>query len=183
MDQKRLIIGIVGQRLAGKDTVGEYLVKKYGAFHIKYSNILDEILDILDQPKSRRNEIDLGMAMRSVFHEGVLNAAIKKKLQNVKENFRVVNGIRFMDEFETIKSLGAKLIYVTAPQEILYERFLKRSQKADDNTLSAQEFAALESESTEVKIPQLDALCDFTINNVGSLEDLYKEVDNVIEKI
>jgi dephospho-CoA kinase len=170
----------VGERLAGKDTVGDYLQERYGAFHIKYSNILDEMLDILDQPKSRRNEIDLGMALREIFKEGVLNAAIKKKVLEAAQDLKVVNGIRFQDEFDTVKSLGAKFVYITAPQEVLYQRFLKRNQKADDNSLTAQEFANLENEPTEIKISQLGAQADFKIENTGTLEDLYKKVDEII---
>lgn len=169
--------------MAGKDTVGEYLRGKYAAFHIKYSNILDEILDILDQPKSRRNEIDLGMALRGVFKEGVLNAAIKKKIISASADIRIINGIRFQDEYDTVQTLGAKFIYVTAPQEILYQRFLQRNQKADDNTLSAQEFANLENEPTEVKISQLGEKCDFKILNAGTLDELYKNVDDIIHRI
>ena len=177
------ILGIIGQRLSGKDTVGDYLVQKHGAFHIKYSMILDEILDILDQPKSRRNEIDIGMAMRGVFHEGVLNAAIKKKLFEATQDLKVINGIRFQDEYDTAKALGARFLYITAPQEILYQRFLQRTQKADDNTLSAQEFAALENEPTEVKISQLGEQCEFKIENIGTLEELYRHVDEIIHTI
>lgn len=177
------IVGIIGQRLSGKDEIGEYLVKKYGAYHIKYSNILDEILDILDMPKSRRNEIDVGMAMRAAFHEGVLNRAIKKKIAQAKNNVKVINGIRFLDEFENAKNMGAKFIYVTAPQDILYQRFLSRNQKADDMSLSAREFANLENEPTETKIADLGKQCDFKIENTASLEELYQKVDEIMENI
>ncbi len=178
-----VILAIVGERLAGKDTVGKYLEEKYGAFQIKYSHILDEILDILDQPKSRRNEIDLGMAMRSVFHEGVLNPAVRKKVLSSDKALRVINGIRFLDEFETARALAARFLYVTAPQELLYQRFLARQEKADDSSLSAQEFAALENEPTEAKIPQLGARCDFKIDNIGTLAELYDSVDKIMKQL
>jgi dephospho-CoA kinase len=178
-----MIIGLIGARLSGKDTIAKYLEQNFQAFHIKYSHILDEILDILDQPKSRRNEIDIGMAMRSVFHEGVLNTAIKKRILNSNAKVKVINGIRFEDEFETAKTLGAKFIYITAPQDLLYKRFLERNQKPDDSTLTAQEFAALEKEPTENKISQLGEKADFKIENTGSLEELYAEVEKIINLI
>ena len=62
-----LVLGIIGERFAGKDTVAEYLVKKYKAFQIRHSLILDEILNILDLPISRRNEMDIGAAIRSKY--------------------------------------------------------------------------------------------------------------------
>ncbi len=176
-----ILLGILGERLAGKDTAGDYLVTQYQAFQIKYSTILDEVLDILDLPKSRRNEIDLGMAMRNAFHEGVLWGAVKKKIAGAPHNIKVINGIRFQDEFDNAKALGAKMIYVTAPQELLYQRFLERKQKADDSTLTAQEFAKLEQEPTEVKISYLGSKCDFKIENVGSQEELYGKIDGIME--
>ena len=177
------IIGIVGERLAGKDTVADYLASHYEAFHIKYSQILDEILEILDLPKSRRNEIDLGMAMRSAFHEGVLWGAIRKRITVSSAQLKVISSIRFQDEFDSARSLGAKMIYVTAPEQILYERFLQRKEKADDSRLSAQEFANLDKEPTEVKIAHLGSQCDFTIQNTGTLPELYERVDGIIDTI
>jgi dephospho-CoA kinase len=178
-----MIIGLIGERLSGKDTVAKYLEDKYKAFHIKYSYILDEILDILDQPKSRRNEIGIGMAMRSVFHEGVLNSAIKKRILNSQAKLKVINGIRFVDEYETVKALGAKFIYITAPQDLLYKRFLVRGQKADDSSLTAKEFAALENEPTEIKISQLGEKADFKIENVGSLKELYEKLVEILKTL
>src|SRR3989344_9270058 len=98
-NMQKLIIGLVGEKLAGKDEAAKYLVKKYGAFHIKFSHLLDEILDILDIPKTRRNEIDLGLGLRRVFGADVLYHSLKKRALASKENMVVINGIR-MDEFE-----------------------------------------------------------------------------------
>ncbi len=176
----KLILGIIGQRLSGKDTVGEYLVEKKNAYQIKYSHILDEILQILDQPNSRRNEIDLGMALRNVFHEGVINAAVKRKLLDTEKDLAVVNGIRFWDEYEMVKALGGKFLYITAPQEILYQRFLSRRQKADDSVLSAQDFLALENEPTEIKIAELGKKCEYVIENTGSKANLYEKIEKIL---
>src|SRR3990167_5334633 len=112
-NMQKLIIGLVGEKLAGKDEAAKYLVKKYGASHIKFSHLLDEILDILDMPKTRRNEIDLGLGLREVFGADVLYGALKKRVSAADVNMIIINGIR-MDEFDKIvKDLGAKTIYIT----------------------------------------------------------------------
>ncbi len=177
----KVIIGLVGEKLAGKDTVAEYLVKNYGAFHIKFSYVLDEILDILDLPKTRRNEIDLGLGLRDVFGPSALFKALKKRIETSIGSKIVINGIR-MDEFDRIvKELGAKTIYITAPVEIRFQRYLQRHEKADDGKMSFEEFAKQDKEElTEKDIPELGKRADYKIENTGSLEELMGKVERLM---
>jgi dephospho-CoA kinase len=177
----KLIIGIVGERLAGKDSVAQYLVQKHNAYHIKYSAVMDEVLDILDLPKTRRNEMDISNSLRQTFHQNVWWDAIKKKILASAAPIVVINGNRFKDEYEAVRGLGAKMLYVTAPHETLFERFVKRQEKPDDNKMNLQQFMNLDNEPTEKQIPLLGAQADFKIENTGSMEELYKKVDEVLE--
>ncbi len=178
-----LILALTGEKLSGKDTVAEYLVNKYGAFHVRHSHILDDILRLLDMPISRRNEIDLGMGLRRVFGEGVLNAGLKKRVRESKNNFIVINGFRFQDELANARELGAKTVYITAPEELRYQRFLKRQEKADDARQTLEQFRQQEQEPTEVGIPALGAQADFKIENTGTLIQLYGEVDKIVKTL
>lgn len=175
-----LILGLIGEKLGGKDTVAEFLVAKYGATHIRHSHVLDEILSILDTPISRRNEIDLGMGLRTVFGEGILNKAIDKKVRNATTDIVVINGIRFIEEFENAKTLGAKIVYISAPEDVRYARFLKRTEKADDASQTLEEFRTQEHEPTEIQIPHIGARADFVIENTSTLEDLYANIERVL---
>lgn len=181
----KIIIGLVGEKLAGKDTVAEYLVKKQGAFHIKFSHLLDEILEILDLPKTRRNEIDLGLGLRKIFGMEVLYRALKKRALTADAAMIIINGIR-MDEFERMISddLGAKMIYITAPLELRYQRYQNRHEKVDDGKLSFEEFGRQDrEEETERGIPGLGVRAAYRIDNTGTVEELYEKVENVIKKI
>jgi dephospho-CoA kinase len=179
----KLVLGLTGEKLGGKDTVADYLVKSHGAFHVRHSHLLDEILNILGLPVSRRNEIDLGMGLRRTFGEGVLGKAIKKRVEDSTSSLVVMNGIRFQDELENAKTVNAKIIYVTAPEAIRYERFLRRQEKADDARQTIEQFRQQEQEPTEVGIPALGAQADFKIENTGSLEELYKKVDDIVSQL
>lgn len=179
----KIILGLVGERLAGKDSVAQYLVEKYGAFHIRYSAVMDEVLDILDLPRSRRNEMDVSNAMRQTFHTNVWWDAVKKKVLASTAPIVVINGNRFKDEYEAAKGIGTKMIYITAPHELLYERFVKRQEKVDDNKMTPEQFMNLDNEPTERQIPLLGAQADFRIENTGTLEELYKKVDEIIAKL
>ncbi len=178
-----LILGLTGEKLSGKDTVAEYLISKYKAEHIRHSHFLDDILKILDLPLSRRNEIDLGMSLRRTFGDGILGKALAKKVKESKNEIIVINGIRFQDELENARSLGAKIIYITAPEEMRFKRFLNRKEKADDASQNLSEFRLQEHEPTEIGIPSLGAQAEWRIENTRSTEDLYKQIDEIISNL
>jgi dephospho-CoA kinase len=175
----KTMIGLVGEKFSGKDEVAKYLVGRQGAYHSRFSHVLDDILKELDLPISRRNEIDLGLAIRKVFGPGILSNAVIKRAENSGKDFIVFNGIR-MDEMVPIRQKGALIVYVTAPAELRYERFLNRKEKTDDASQTFEQFLEQEKELTEVGIPSLGAGADFKIENTGTLEELYKKVDEIV---
>ena len=181
-----MIIGLVGEKLAGKDTVANYLEAKYNASHFRFSHILDAILEELNLEISRKNEIDLGLGLREVFGEHVLINALEQRVKRSMAGYQVVNGIR-MDELEIVKSWGAKIIYITAPIEVRFERYNNRrggkSGKADDAQMDFEHFKEHEAGRTELEIPELGKKADFRIDNVGSLEELYKKVGDIMKNL
>jgi dephospho-CoA kinase len=175
-----MIIGLVGEKLAGKDTVANYLVENHNAMHFRFTHILDAILEDLNMPISRQNEIDLGLGLRKIFGEHVLINALEARVKRSLASYRVVNGIR-MDEFDIVKSWGAKIIYITAPVDIRFQRYNLRREKADDAVMDFEQFKHQDTGPTEARIPELGEKADFKIENVGSLPELYKKVDDVIK--
>jgi dephospho-CoA kinase len=180
----KLLLGIVGEQFSGKDTAADYLKDKHGAFHIRQSHILDEILNVLGLEISRRNEIDLGMALRQVFGTQTVGQAVAKKLAESNKPLEVAQGIRFQEEFDIVRKLGGKMIYITAPAEIRYQRAMQRQEKTDDRKQTFEQFLETEkTEPTEVGIPGLGAQADMRIDNSGSREDLYKKIDDLLKTL
>lgn len=177
-----MIIGLVGEKLAGKDTTAKYLVDKYDAEHFRFTHILDGILEELGLPISRKNEIDLGLGLRKIFGEHILVEALGKRVKEAWTKTIVVNGIR-MDEMDIVKDWGAKIIYITAPKELRFKRYQERREKADDAEMDFPEFVEQEKSPTEVAIPELGQKADYKIENVGSLEDLHKKVDDIVKPL
>lgn len=177
-----MIIGLVGEKLAGKDTVANYLVGKSNASHFRFTHILDAILEELNLEISRKNEIDLGLGLRKLFGEHVLVNALEQRIKRSLSSYRIVNGIR-MDELDVVKSWGAKIIYITAPIKVRFDRYMLRREKADDAIMNFEEFQKQESGLTELEIPELGKRADYRIDNIGSLEELYGKVDEVIKKL
>lgn len=177
-----MIIGLVGEKLAGKDTVSNYLVQKYDAGHFRFTHILDAVLEELNLEISRKNEIDLGLGLRKVFGEHILVNALEQRVKRSMSSYRVVNGIR-MDELDIVKKWGAKIIYITAPIELRFERYNNRREKADDAIMTMEEFIEQEKGPTELEIPELGKQAGYRIDNVGSLEELYEKVEEILKKI
>ena len=179
---EKLILGVLGEKFAGKDAVANYLVEKHGADHFRFSHILDDILKLLNLPVSRGNEIALGLGLREIFGRQVLAPAIVKRVQESKKSLVVVNGLR-MDEVGEIKKVGGKIVYVTAPAELRFARYQNRHEKADDGSMDYIQFVGQEQSVTEVDIPVLGQKADFRIDNTGTLEELYQKAENILEAL
>ncbi len=169
--------------MAGKDTATEYMVQKFGAEHFRFTHILDAILEELNLPVSRKNEIDLGLGLRKIFGEHVLVNALERRLKKAWAKLNVVNGIR-MDEMDVIKSWpNNKMVYITAPVEIRFARYQTRREKTDDAQMNFEEFVAQEKGPTEIRIPELGQQADYRIDNVGSLEEFYVQIDALMNEL
>jgi dephospho-CoA kinase len=179
----KIVLGIVGEKFAGKDVMANYLAEKHKATHIRFSHIFDEILNLLCLPISRENEINLGNGIRSKFGEDVFVPAVLKRVKDSTSQIVAVNGIRLNEEYEALKNLGAKFIYVTAPMDLRFERYLQRREKADDAKLNFEDFKLLEETHTEHNIPVFGNNADFKIQNVGSLQDFYVKIEAVLSQL
>ena len=177
-----MIIGLVGEKLAGKDTAASYLSVKYDASHFRFTHILDAILEELNLPISRVNEIDLGLGLRKIFGEHVLVNALQERIRKSLTGFQVVNGIR-MDEMDVVKSWNAKIIYITAPSELRFERYKQRHEKTDDAQMDFEGFKKQDLSITEEAIPSLGKKADFRIDNIGTLEELHQKLDKIIDQL
>jgi dephospho-CoA kinase len=181
-----MIIGIIGQKKAGKETVAKYLAHVYGFKLHAHSDVLREILGVLNQPLTRMNHIKM-VALRKVFGEYALVNALNKRIQTDLENGPVVvTGIRFQNELDNIKQYpDSKLIFIDAPAEKRFEwQKHDSADKEDDGSMQEDEFHRIDkNEETEVNIVKLGELADYKIDNSGTKEDLYKKVDQIMQEI
>ncbi len=179
-----MLIGLIGQKLTGKDTIARYLESKYGVVSFAAGHILNDILHILAQDVSRENEVRLAVALRGAFGETVLNTAILHRLAEHGDKVGLINGIRRPAEVTEAKAAGARIVYVTASAELRYERYMQRREKKDDGTLSFAEFVAQDQQSpTEKDIPALAQEAEYTITNSGDLSELYAQVDAYMAQV
>jgi dephospho-CoA kinase len=177
------IIGLIGETGSGKDTVCEFIKKKYpSSFVLRFSDPLREALAIFIEEKKKKDQQWLAIVLRERFGGGILWQALKKKIKNIKTGMIVLNGIRSPDEYNEIKKMGGKIVYITADSKARWERVKDRGEKKDDR-VSYKKFLQIEKAATEVLIPKMGEKADFIIENNGFLGDFQTKVKNIFKKI
>lgn len=192
------IIGIGGLLSSGKDTVADYLVKEHGWAKMGMSDPLWEalktlnpyipvqggllpmplsdlleVIDNIDQSdddpyvKAKKNkevrrllqvlgtEIGRDMIGQNTWTDIAKRKALSYHAmgQNV-----IITGIRFPNEIEMVSEIGGELWWVDRPTLINEDA---SANHASENSINSQLFSRV-------------------INNNGSLEDLYREVDKAL---
>jgi dephospho-CoA kinase len=180
----KIVIGLAGQIASGKDTIADYIVKKYGGISLSYSQSLRDILNRIFQPIDRANLVWLGQTLVDRFGTDILSKVLSKEIELSDKKIFVLSNIRREGDISCFKDWpGFVLIGVETDPKICYERLTKRSQNTDDQIKTWEQFQKDLQLSTEVTIDGLIKKSSIQVNNDGSLEDLYKQVDKIIEEL
>ncbi|MBU6447571.1 AAA family ATPase [Patescibacteria group bacterium] len=177
------VIGIIGQKAAGKTTIADYIAKKIGAKVHRYAEILDDVLNVLNLPITNINEIKL-VGLRDVFGENTLPRALRKKITEENSPTVIITSIRFQNELDDVRAYaGSKVIYVESDIQVRFKRMQGRNQKADDTSISFEQFVSLEADPTEKYIKKLGDEADFKVINNGSEQELFTQVDAILQQL
>lgn len=169
-----MIVGITGKKYHGKDTVANYLKEKYNfecyAFAEPIKEICKSVFGFTDEQLygSQKETIDeyWGKSPRYFFQtigtdlfrnhidSEIWIKSLQKKIENKSENV-VVSDVRFKNEADCILKKKGKIVKV-----------IRNTDHIQDNHTS-------ETELDEIKP-------DYILLNLGSLHDLYKQIDQMI---
>jgi dephospho-CoA kinase len=175
-----LFIGLAGRIGSGKTVVSKQLQEKYGAREHRFSEILEDILDRLHLPHRREYLQKLGKILREEFGQDVLVDAMRKSLEHEKAGVVVIDGVRYRNEVEMLRSLHKNiLIFITAPPRLRYERTVKRGTRGEA-TITYNEFLANEKAATERELNTVKREADFVLDNTGTLGELFEKVDVIM---
>jgi dephospho-CoA kinase len=75
-----------------------------------------------------------------------------------------------------------KLIYINAELKTRYERIKKRTENSDDFGKTFSDFEKEGKEEPETKIRDLENYADHVVDNNGTYQDLYKQIDEIIKQ-
>lgn len=183
MITNKIIFGFVGLLASGKGTSAAYLNAKYKAGSYRFSSILGDICTRLYLPKNRDNLIKMSEAVRGAFGDNILAETIASDAVNDQNNLIVIDGIRRLGDIEKLKDLkNFVLVEIFAEPKIRYERLVERKEKTDDATKTFEEFLADHERSTEVTINDVLPFANEKIDNNGTFEELYAQIDALIKK-
>ncbi len=185
-------IVIVGRKLVGKSTAAKYLRERYGMSELTLSESLKQMLVLVydidpkylyDQDYKEEVIPELEVTGRELMQKvgtELFRIGLPAQLPNIKlvgggtwthslyrkkirhlgkvEN-AIISDCRFQDEVDMFRDLGFKIARI----------------KRDRNT----ESTSFDSHSSEQD--QDEIKCDIEVNNNGTLEDLYKQLDDLAQ--
>jgi len=179
----KLILGFTGEMVSGKGTAAKYVCEKYGSNSHRFSTILRDILNRVYLEHSRENMQKLSSALRSTFGEDVMAKSISLDVQNDEGEIVVIDGIRRSPDIKYLQDLpNFKLVYIDADIEIKHKRLLERNENPDDATKTLEQFKEDHKGEAETQIRGLKEHSQYIVDNNGSLDDFYVQIDKIIQE-
>jgi len=180
----KLILGFVGKLASGKAVCQQYISNKHDAGSAKFSTALRDILNRLYLPISRENMQNLSLDLRTRFGGNILAQVITEDVKNNPHEIVVIDGVRRLDDISSLKDLpNFHLISIDASPEIRYERMKLRNENEGDDKKTFADFEEDGKREAELQIPEVMAAAKFNLDNNGTLDQLYNQIDKILEEI
>ncbi|MGD6876958.1 AAA family ATPase [Bacillus infantis] len=165
-------IALLGKMRSGKDTVAEYGINTYGLYKFAFGDELKRYYHELfgyseGKPRegyqwfgqiTRQREPDIWV--RKCF-ESIENSGLKDI---------IITDLRQPNEFERCKKEGFIMVKVHCDDQLRIQRILEKNDKFDKKDLHHE---------TEMHIDTFEP--DYIIENNGSLEHLYRQLDEIVK--
>ncbi|MDO8523357.1 MAG: AAA family ATPase [bacterium] len=191
-----IIIGITGTLSAGKGTIVEWLLGKYGFVHYSVRDFITEEIVRRKLPVNRDTMVEVANDLRKTYHPGYIVEELCKKTAMSGKN-SVIESIRTVGEIDTLKAFLKNTNLKNAGKFYLFAvdadpgRRYERSQlrKSETDKVSFEKFLADEQREMDSDDPakQNLAACikhaDFIFQNNGTIKELQNQVDAVVNKL
>ena len=182
---KRIILGITGLNGSGKSTVARYLQDEKGFYYLSFRSFLLGKLNDKGIEANRESMRLLANELRKKHGaDYILEEMLKEALESNREV--VIESIRAIKEADYLKNRGVKLLAVTAPADIRYQRIYDRGSETDQVTYKEflqGEARESQSEDPDVQnLPKVVARADYIITN-DDLPTLKKDIDILIQQM
>ena len=179
--EDKIILGFTGLMACGKGTAAKYLAEKYNADTFRFSTMLRDVLDRLYLPKSRKNFQIISPLLSETFGQDLMAKVMAKDVENADSRIIAIDGMRRPADIEYLKKMsGFRMVAIDVEAKIRYERLKDRAENSGDQEKTWEQFQKEHEAETEIYIPELMKQADVTVNNDGTLEELYKQLDKLI---
>lgn len=171
-----IVIGLAGPVATGKTTIGRYF-ETLGFHYIRYSEIIQREISNKGCPADRD---DLRATGASLFRNNYQYALNMKLASSIKQYPKVViDGMRRCEDYTFWKEqcfLNFVLIYIDTEYSLRNKRFALRGNESIS-------YESAVSHPAEMEVPFLGEKADYTIENNGTLEDLYASVQSILYRL
>ena len=205
-------IGLLGNIGSGKNTVAQYLATK-GCIPTSFAGPLKDLCasifgwerELLEgETEESRESVDLYWSkqlsipeftprlalqligtdvMRNHFHENIWINSLEYRVKKLhhKNQCVVSSDCRFRNEVDLIKKVGGTIILVQRAEKPEWFEIALRANQGDAvaKHIMNRDFKDVHSSEWD----WIGSEIDFTINNDGTLEELYASIDNIIDKL
>lgn len=165
---------------SGKDTVADYISQKYNISAFGISTSLKMLAEKKWLSQDRDTLITLWAEVAKDFWDEYL---AKNLVENVKENTFIILGTRQIGQLEYLfQNTNCFSIGIVSDKKLRYERVLNRFSEWEYNyeKFLQQEFR--DNFEWPQKVDICTQMCENIIENNASLEDLYKKIDEILQK-
>jgi len=185
------VIGLTGTIGSGKDIVREMLEKKLDTVSVRLSDLLEtSALKKMGIKVTREMQQNLGDDLRQKYGTHVL-AKIAIDFMKKNNDVKVIDGIRNSGEVDFLRQQFGddfKLIAIDAPQQVRFERIVKRKRPIDPKTW--EEFIVADERDQGKDQPEYGQqvrkcieMADLIIQNDGSMEEFKRKVEDAIKEL
>ena len=167
-------IMFAGKKGSGKDEAASFLVNCYGGYAISFAQPLYDMLFCcqriagIEPSKDRKFLTTMGDHFRDIDPDIFINICMDKADAISKEANVFITDGRYMNELNAGKDNGFYIVHLIAGNEVRQKRRPGESM--------------VDSHSSENGYPD-DYHFPFTILNNGTLEDLHKALEGVVETV
>lgn len=180
----KIIVGLVGPLASGKEVTKKYLIKKYSAKDCKFSTILRDVLNRINIPISRDTLQRVSTVLRANFGEDLLAKGIASDASGLDSDVVVIDGVRRPTDIEHLVKLpNFFLIKIDADPQLRYKRLVERNENEGDNEKTFEQFLKDHESEADSLVPQVMSTAKYSIENNGTLEELYSQIDEIMKKL
>lgn len=181
-----IIIGITGTLGAGKGTIVNYLESK-GFGHYSSRKFIVAEIERRGMPVNRDSMTIVANDLRAIHSPSYIVERLYKEASfaNTKA---IIESIRAEGEVTALRRMGDfYLMSIDADPKTRYERIVARANETD--RISFEKFMADEAremtstDPTKQNLSRCIELADFRLLNDGTVEELYYDIDRVLEEI
>lgn len=180
-----LVLGIIGEIGAGKDTVARHLTKKYHFKKHVMSDILRAEARVFKLKPTRSNLERISEKLMKKYGHLYLIQKTCKKITKENPKRAVIDGLRLAFDIEFCKERFGKkfkLAYVTASQRTRFKRMKARGRTGDPKTFA--EFQRQDArEFRDFRLKETFRLAHHKISTEGSRPQTFRRVDVLMKKI